>query len=140
MLQEYAKNGIVISPRVAITAYGVFEKCGPEALAYIAEFAKKPALAANALKKFKALADLRNLGGLLGDHYQMLDLNPLSTTEDITSFNETLSEYGDMLSKLKSLKVSDDLIETHSKLYKDHDSKQKALNKKLMIATTMTND
>lgn len=140
MLQEYAKNGIVISPRVAITAYGVFEKCGPEALSFIAEFAKKPALAANALKKFKALADLRNLGGLLADHYQILDLNPLSTSEDITSFNETLTEYGQMLNKLKSLKVSDDLIETHSKLYKDHDSKQKALNKKLMIATTMTND
>jgi hypothetical protein len=140
ILQEYAKNGIVISPRVAITAYGVFEKCGPEALSFIAEFAKKPSLAANALQKFKAQAELRALSGLMMDHKQILDLNPLSSPEDIKSFNETLTEYGHMLAKLKSIKVTDDLAETHAKIYKDHDGAEKGFNKKLMIATTMTDE
>jgi MoxR-like ATPase len=140
MLQEYAKNGITISPRVAITAYGVFDKCGSEALSFIAEFAKKPTLAASALKKYKAQAELRALAVVMKDHKQLLDLNPLTSKEEVTSFNETLSEYGKMLAKLKSVKVTDDLAETHSKLYKEHDTHQKAFNKKLMIATTMTND
>jgi hypothetical protein len=140
ILQEYAKNGIIISPRVAITAYTVFEKCGPESLGFIAEFAKKPSLVADGLKKYEATATLRNLAGLMQDHYQLLDLNALSTQEELTSFNETLSEYEDMLKKIKSLKVSDDLIETHTRVLKEHEGRFKALGKKAMIATTMINE
>jgi hypothetical protein len=140
ILQEYAKNGIVISPRVAITAYTVFEKCGPESLGFIAEFAKKPSLVAEGLKKYEAAATLRDLAGLMQDHYQLLDLNPLSTKAELTSFNETLVEYEDMLKKVKSLKVSDDLIDNHTRLLNEHDVRFKALAKKAMIATTMIND
>lgn len=140
ILQEYAKNGIVISPRVAITAYTVFEKCGPESLGFIAEFAKKPSLVAEGLKKYEAAATLRNLAGLMQDHYQLLDMNALSTQAELTSFNETLSEYEDMLKKIKSLKVSDDLIETHTRVLKEHEGRFKALGKKAMIATTMINE
>ena len=138
ILQEYAKNSIVISPRVAITAYTVFEQCGPEALSFIAEFAKKPSLVADALKKFEAQAKLRGLGGLLQDHYQILDLNPLGTKEDLESFNETFVEYSDMVKELKTLKVSDYFAETHSRLLKEHEGRVKAMGKKVMIAQTMT--
>lgn len=140
VLQEYAKNSIVISPRVAITAYSVFEKCGPEALGYIAEFAKKPKLVADGLKKFEAQAKLRALGGIMQDHYTELQTNPLSNTAELTQFNETFTEYTDMLKELKGLKVSDDLITTHSKIYKEHEGRHKDLGKKLMIATTMIED
>jgi hypothetical protein len=140
ILQEYAKNGIIISPRVAITAYTVFEKCGPECLGYIAEFAKKPSLMSNGLKKFEAAATLRNLAGLMQDHYQLLDLNAMTTQEELTSFNETLVEYEDMLKTIKSLKVTDDLIETHTRVLKEHEVRFKSLAKKGMIATTMMND
>lgn len=140
ILQEYAKNGIVISPRVAITAYTVFEKCGPESLGFIAEFAKKPSLVADGLKKYEAAATLRNLAGLMQDHYQLLDLNPLSNQAELTSFNETLVEYENMLKKVKSLKVSDDLIDNHTRLLNEHDGRFKNLAKKAMIATTMIND
>jgi hypothetical protein len=140
ILQEYAKNGIVISPRVAITAYTVFEKCGPESLGFIAEFAKKPSLVAEGLKKYEAAATLRDLAGLMQDHYQLLDLNPLSNQTELTSFNETLVEYENMLKKVKSLKVSDDLIDNHTRLLNEHDGRFKALAKKAMIATTMIND
>lgn len=140
ILQEYAKNSIVISPRVAITAYTVFEQCGPEALGFIAEFAKKPSLVADALKKFEAQAKLRALSGLMQDHFQLLELNPLSNKSDLESFNETFVEYEDMLKELKGLRVSDELAETHSRLYKEHDARHKALAKKMMIATTMTED
>jgi hypothetical protein len=140
ILQEYAKNGIVISPRVAITAYTVFEKCGPESLGFIAEFAKKPSLVAEGLKKYEAAATLRNLAGLMQDHYQLLDLNVLSTQAELTSFNETLAEYEAMVKKVKSLKVADDLVETHTRLLQEHEGRFKAMAKKAMIATTMIND
>jgi len=140
ILQEYAKNSIIISPRVAITAYTVFEQCGPEALSFIAEFAKKPSLVADALKKFEAQAKLRALGGLMQDHYSLLDLNPLADAKNIESFNETFAEYSDMLKELKSLKVSDDMAETHARLYKEHEGRVKALGKKVMIASTMTGE
>ena len=140
ILQEYAKNSIIISPRVAITAYTVFEQCGPEALGFIAEFAKKPSLVADALKKFESYGKLRALGGLMHDHFQTLDSNTLGNKTDIESFNETHAEYQTMLGELKSLKVSDDLIDTHTQLVKDHEVKNKSLAKKLMIATTLVND
>ena len=140
ILQEYAKNSIVISPRVAITAYTVFEQCGPEALSFIAEFAKKPSLVADALKKFENTAKLRGLGSLMQDHHQLLELNPLVSKTDLENFNTTLNEYELMLKELKSLKVSDDLAETHSRLVTEHSARHKTLAKKMMIATTMTED
>ena len=30
LLQEYHRGGITISPRVAVTAYQVYEDCGPD--------------------------------------------------------------------------------------------------------------
>lgn len=138
ILQEYAKNSIVISPRVAITAYTVYDQCGAEALSFIAEFAKKPTLVSSALKKFQAQARLRGLGGLMQDHYQLLNLNPLADAENIEKFNELFAEYSDMLQELKGLKVSDELAETHARLHKEHEGRVKALGKKIMIASSMT--
>lgn len=140
ILQEYAKNSIIISPRVAITAYTVFDECGPEALSFIAEFAKKPSLVADGLKKFEATDKLRQLGTTLNDYYQLMELNPLSTKSELESFNDTLSKYSTLLNELKSLKVTDELIETHSRIYKENDGRQKSLQKKVMIATTMIED
>lgn len=138
ILQEYAKNGTIISPRVAITAYTVFEQCGPEALGFIAEFAKKPNIVADALIKFEAQNKLKALGKLMEDHFQILNSNSLNTKEELESFNITFSEYENMLNELKALKVSDDLIEIHSKIRTEHINRHKGLGKKLMIATTMT--
>lgn len=140
ILQEYAKNSIIISPRVAITAYTVFDQCGPEALGFIAEFAKKPSLVADALKKYEAQAKLRGLGGLMMDHYNTLEANPLGSRADIDSFNVTFVEYEDMLNELKGLKVSDEMADTHARLYKEHEGRHKALGKKMMVASTMIED
>ncbi len=92
------------------------------------------------MKKFEAQAKLRSLGAIMQDHYTELQTNPLSNTEELKMFNETFAEYTDMLKDLKGLKVSDDLITTHSKIYKEHEGRHKDLGKKLMIATTMIED
>ena len=140
VLQEFAKNGITISPRVAIAAYDVFDQFGPEALAYIAEFAKKPTLISTSLKKFEAQNKLRSLGGLLFDHYNKLDAMSLDSREEIDEYTVAYNEYKDMLETLKGLSVSDDLIETHTKVLKEHQGIDKTLGKKLMIANTMSEE
>ena len=137
ILQEYAKAGITISPRVAITAYAVFQEHGPEALGFIAEFAKKPSVVANSIKAFEAQAKLRALGTLMNDHYTLMNLNALSNKAEIISYTTTLDEYEDMYKELKGLKVTDELIDTHTKIVKEHEGRIKQLRKKLSIVTTV---
>jgi hypothetical protein len=55
-------------------------------------------------------------------------------------FNETFDQYTDMLKQLKGLKVSDELIQTHNNIYKEHEGRHKSLGKKLMIATSMSDN
>jgi MoxR-like ATPase len=137
ILQEYAKSGIVISPRVAITAYSIFEEHGPESLGFIAEFAKKPSIIANSLKSFEAQAKMRESAQKLVEFCSLLDLNPLSTSDELGSFTTTLDEYKALVIEFKNLKISDDLASPHSELFKEHEGRYKHYVKKLSVATTM---
>jgi MoxR-like ATPase len=138
ILQEYAKNGITISPRVAVIAYTVFDACGPTGLQYIAEFAKKPTLIADALKKFEAYALLKTLTETLAENHIVLYQSKLDSTEALTDFDKTFVTYTASVRELKSLKVADELIDVHSKLMKEHETKHAGLKKKRMIASTLT--
>lgn len=137
ILQEYAKAGIVISPRVAITAYAIFEEHGPESLGFIAEFAKKPSIIANSLKAFEAQAKMREAAQKMVDYCSLLDLNALSNSEELGSFTATLDEYKALVIEFKNLKISDDLATPHSELFKEHEGRYKNYVKKLSVATTM---
>jgi MoxR-like ATPase len=137
ILQEYAKAGIVISPRVAITAYAIFEEHGPESLGFIAEFAKKPSIIANSLKSFEAQAKMREAAQKMVDFCSLLDLNALSNSEELGSFTTTLDEYKALVIEFKNLKISDDLATPHSELFKEHESRYKNYVKRLSVATTM---
>jgi MoxR-like ATPase len=137
ILQEYAKAGIVISPRVAITAYAIFQEHGPESLGFIAEFAKKPSIIANSLKSFEAQAKMREAAQKMVDFCSLLDLNALSNSEELGSFTTTLDEYKALVIEFKNLKISDDLATPHSELFKEHEGRYKAYVKKLSVATTM---
>ena len=137
ILQEYAKAGIVISPRVAITAYAIFEEHGPESLGFIAEFAKKPSIIANSLKAFEAQAKMREAAQKMVDFCSLLDLNALSNSEELGSFTTTLDEYKALVIEFKNLKISDDLATPHSELFKEHEGRYKNYVKKLSVATTM---
>jgi MoxR-like ATPase len=137
ILQEYAKASIVISPRVAITAYAIFQEHGPESLGFIAEFAKKPSIIANSLKAFEAQAKMREAAQKMVDFCSLLDLNALSNSEELGSFTTTLDEYKALVIEFKNLKISDDLATPHSELFKEHESRYKNYVKKLSVATTM---
>lgn len=135
LLQEYAKNGITISPRVAVTAYSVYDQCGPESLGFIAEFAKKPTLIAEVIKKFEATIKFRELSASLTYTIETLNTLPMVTTEDEKMFKTTLSDLDKQLKDIKGLTVGDDIAHVHSQLVKAATQAFEKFTKSLQIAS-----
>ena len=118
LLQEYAKNGITISPRVAVTAYSVYDQCGPESLGFIAEFAKKPSLIAEVIKKFEATIKFRDLSTAITYSIETLTHLPLVSKEDEKMYRDAITDLGKQIKDIKGLTVSDDIAQMHSQLVK----------------------
>lgn len=134
LLQEYAKNGITISPRVAVTAYQVYDECGPESLSFIAEFAKKPSLIAEAIKKFESTIKFRDLSAAITFSIETLTNLPLVTREDEKMHKDAISALKKQLSDIKGLVVGDDVVHVHSQLVKAATSALEKFEKNLKIA------
>jgi hypothetical protein len=134
LLQEYAKNGIVISPRVAVTAYQVFEQCGPDSLTFIAEFAKKPSLIADAIKKFESTIKFRELSAEISELIDLLEANSMSSSDDNKQFKKDLTELESKLATVKKLTVNDDIAHMLASLTKAVGEKIKAFDKKQQVA------
>jgi len=134
LLQEYAKNGIVISPRVAVTAYQVFEQCGPESLTFIAEFAKKPALIADAIKKFESTIKFREMSSEISNLIDDLETNALSSAAEKSDFTTKLQALSSKLADIKRLTVNDDISPLLISLTKAVTEKIKAFDKKQQVA------
>jgi len=135
LLQEYAKNNIVISPRVAVTAYQVYDQCGPESLSFIAEFAKKPSLIAEAIKKFEATMKFRELSSGITHMIETLNTLPLGSREDEKTYKEALSSLIMQLKDIKGLTVGDDVANVHAQLVKAATSSVDKFTKNLTIAS-----
>ena len=135
LLQEYAKNNIVISPRVAVTAYQVYDQCGPESLSFIAEFAKKPSLIAEAIKKFEATMKFRELSSSITYSIETLSHLPLVSREDEKMYKEALNSLSMQLKDIQGLTVGDDVANVHAQLVKAAKSSVDKFNKNLTIAS-----
>jgi hypothetical protein len=135
LLQEYAKNNIVISPRVAVTAYQVYDECGPEALSFIAEFAKKPSLIAETIKKFESTMKFRELSASITDMIETLEILPLVTKEDEKGYKECIKSLEMQLTDIKGLTVNDDVANVHAQLVKAAKSSLDKFNKNLTIVS-----
>lgn len=135
LLQEYAKNNIVISPRVAVTAYQVYDQCGPESLAFIAEFAKKPSLIAEAIKKFESTMKFRELSAGITDMIETLNSLPLGSREDEKTYKEAIRSLEMQLKDIQGLTVGDDVANVHAQLVKAAKSSLDKFNKNLTIAS-----
>lgn len=134
LLQEYAKNGIVISPRVAVTAYQVFEQCGPDSLTFIAEFAKKPSLIADAIKKFESTIKFREMSAEISELIDLLEANSMSSSDDSKRFKKDLTDLQNKLAAVKKLTVNDDIAHMLASLTKAVGEKVKAFDKKQQVA------
>ena len=135
LLQEYAKNGITISPRVAVTAYQVYDECGPESLSFIAEFAKKPSLISEAIKKFESTIKFRDLSAAITFSIETLTTLPLVSREDEKLHKGAISDLKKQLADMKGLTVGDDVVHVHSQLVKAATSALEKFEKNLTIAS-----
>lgn len=135
LLQEYAKNGITISPRVAVTAYQVYDECGPESLSFIAEFAKKPSLISEAIKKFESTIKFRDLSAAITFSIETLNSLPLVSREDEKLHKGAISDLKKQLADMKGLTVGDDVVHVHSQLVKAATSALEKFEKNLTIAS-----
>lgn len=133
LLSQYHKEGITISPRIAVIAYEIFEQCGPEALMFIAEFAKKPNLIAESVKKFEATIKFRQIAGEITELSEQLNTMDLSSSAKKQEFNHKLAALVSKLTTLKNLPLSDSLIGPQTTLIKKTADTINVLNKKLQV-------
>lgn len=137
LLQEYHRGGITISPRVAVTAYQVYQECGPDSLSFIAEFAKKPTLIADTLKKYQSTLKFRKLSNDLDVTINQLQSNNMITAEEKGKFTTDLGELATGIKEMKKLTVTDDLISTHASLIKTATELYTSLSKKQTVSSIM---
>jgi len=135
LLQEYAKNGITISPRIAVTAYQVYDQCGPDALSFIAEFSKKPSLIAETIKKFEATIKFREISLSLSSLLEELNVAPLVSRADETNYKQLIKNLDIALSDVKGITVSDDIAHLHASLVKGANDARTKFAKNLTIAS-----
>lgn len=135
LLQEYARNGVTISPRIAVTAYQVYEQCGPESLSFIAEFSKKPTLIADAIKKFESTIKFREMSS--GIQELIREITDIEITSDSQKkiYSSKIKDLEKLLSDVRGITVNDDLASVHAELVKGVAVAIKAFNKNLQIAS-----
>ena len=137
LLQEYHRGGITISPRVAVTAYQVYQECGPDSLSFIAEFAKKPTLIVDTLKKYQSTLKFRKLSNDLDVTISQLQSNNMITTEEKAKFTSDLGLLATGIKEMKKLTVTDDLISTHASLIKTATELYTSLSNKQTVSSIM---
>lgn len=137
LLQEYHGAGITISPRVAVIAYQLFSECGPDSLTFLAEFAKKPDIIKDALKKYENTISFRVLSAELGQIVASLQENKLLNSGDKGAFDKELKLFAKKMRELKALKVTDELVATHTELVKGLTDLYVVLEKKSKVQSIM---
>ncbi len=123
LLQEYAKDGKIISPRIALLAAETLEELGPDYLNVIADFNEKPELLRTTIAKFTEKAGLRKVIEKVRDILTAVNqkestLNEnmsLVELEEVNTINNSLSE---ALKELGKIKVPDDSVATVAEITK----------------------
>jgi hypothetical protein len=137
LLQEYHKAGVTISPRVAVTAYTVYEECGPDSLVFIAEFAKKPNLISETLKKYQSTLKFRKLSADLDVLIDLLSSNKLVDQQSKDKYKKDLDSFAGVVREIKKLTVSDDLATNHANLIKSATDLYNGYEKQLTVTSIM---
>lgn len=118
LLQEYTKNGITISPRIALDTYGIYEECGPDALIFIAEFARNKELIGKTLKNFESTIAFKQKASTIDEVGKDLIANDCKTKakkeEFIKGYDLLLENYNE----IRKLVVADEDAQVHATLVK----------------------
>lgn len=137
ILERYAKKGVTISPRVAVTAYQIFMHSGVDGLMFIADFNKKSDILRDAVKEFEDSAKLNEVMYKIGTLQSSLEDNDLSDSDEIAKGLNDIKELKALRKELDNLKVSDAFISKVNEKKSALDDAIKAQNKRIMIATSI---
>lgn len=137
ILERYAKKGVTISPRVAVTAYQIFMHSGVDGLMFIADFNKKSDILKDAVKEFEDSAKLNEVMYKIGTLQSSLEDNDLNDSDEIAKGLNDIKELKSLRKELNSLKVSDAFISKVNEKKSVLDDVIKAQNKRIMIATSI---
>lgn len=140
LLQEYAKNGIIISPRTAINAYEVYQSCGPDALTFIAEFSKKASLIKETVKKFESMFEFNKLVTEVNELMNTITDNPQLSKGDDNQLEIDVASLKGKLIELKALTISDDIAAKHAQIVKIATDFYKQCEKKAQIKSIVVED
>lgn len=114
ILQEYVKNGVIISPRIALDCYDIYQNCGPDSLLFIADFARKPAIIADALKKFESSIKFKQEAAEAAELLQRMNVNANRTEEQKRAFLKDYDRLKVIKKAFTSMTVSDDMAAEHA--------------------------
>ena len=96
----------------------MYDQCGPDSLSFIAEFAKKPSLISEVIKKFEATIKFRELSTGMNELIDKINGLSLNTTADEKVYKTSVKELTNMITDIKGLTVSDDIASMHAQLVK----------------------
>jgi hypothetical protein len=114
LLSEYVKAGVIISPRIALDAYEVYQECGPDALMFIAEFAQKSNLIGESIKKYKETLEFKKLSASIEETIENITNNNASLETDQLRFVKDYSDLTNAQIKLKAMTVTEDFAAMHA--------------------------
>jgi len=123
ILHEYHKKGVTISPRIALDAYEVYAECGPDALMFIADFAKKPELIKDGLKRYKSTIEFKKLSQQIEEASIELPSNSCKTKEQKQAFVASYNIIQETLKQVRKITVTDDLVQVHTDVVKKANEK-----------------
>jgi MoxR-like ATPase len=110
VLEDYAKAGHTISPRIAITAAQIIAENGPDAISCVADFNAKPDLLKTSLNKFKSILEVTKLVESMSKvevEIKACNITTLEGVKHATKLNKTLSN---QLIKLKGIKSDESMV------------------------------
>ena len=141
ILEEFARKGTTISPRIALTAFQILDVYGIEGLEFIAEFKAKNDVLKDALLKFKSIAEVNekvnNIKILKNSFVE--GLKTVSSEEDKKALTSTLDKFSKTVTELSKLKLDDSMAVSTAKQIEEFKKELASMRKQLNV-TTLLND
>lgn len=114
LLQEYVKQGVTISPRIALDCYEIYHDCGPDALMFIADFAKKPAIITEALKKYESSIQFKMQASEAAEIIERLTQNDNRSEDKKKQFVADYEKLKSIRKTFATMTVSDEMVANFS--------------------------
>lgn len=140
ILEQYAVAGNTISPRIAIVAAELIDKCGPDCLSFIAEFATKPEILKNAIARFASILEIDVISKEINEIHADFKALKLDSNDAIKKGIELNAKIHAQLTKLKGIKADDTLVQQTTDLRKKFDKIYEDNKKQLDLFTHIMQD